>query len=47
MWGQIGTVIFNTVSLFVLFLVGGLFYLATVMDKHERDQRKVDKRSDS
>jgi hypothetical protein len=47
MWEQIGTVIFNMVSLFVLLLVAGLFYLATVMDRHERDQRKVDKRSDS
>lgn len=43
---KIGTVMFNTVSLFAMILVGGLFYLATVMDKHERDQRKVDKRSD-
>ena len=47
MWEQIGTVMFNMVSLFAMILIGGLFYLATVMDKHERDQRKVDKRSDS
>lgn len=43
---KIGTVMFNTVSLLAMILVGGLFYLATVIDKHERDQRKVDKRSD-
>jgi hypothetical protein len=41
------TVMSNTISVIILLFVGFLFYLATVMDNHERKQHKVDKPKDS
>jgi putative Mn2+ efflux pump MntP len=37
------TVTSNIVSLIILLFIGFLFYLASVMDKHERKRNKVDK----